>query len=65
LFLASLSKIFPPTDEAIARAADFLAQGELIGMPTETVYGVAANAMTLVKSFPTASPRRFFIKSRN
>jgi L-threonylcarbamoyladenylate synthase len=59
LLLASLSKIFPPTDESIARAADFLAQGELIGMPTETVYGVAANAMN-----PDAVAKIFAAKGR-
>jgi len=36
--------IFPATDETIARAAALLASGQLIGMPTETVYGLAANA---------------------
>ncbi len=30
--------------EAIARAADALAAGELVGLPTETVYGLAADA---------------------
>jgi len=36
--------IFPATDETIARAAALLASGQLVGMPTETVYGLAANA---------------------
>lgn len=31
-------------DLAIARAADALAAGELVGLPTETVYGLAADA---------------------
>lgn len=35
-------KIFPATDEAIARAAQHLLEGRLIGLPTETVYGLAA-----------------------
>ena len=30
--------------ESIARAADALAAGQLIGLPTETVYGLAADA---------------------
>ena len=30
--------------DTIARAADALAQGQLIGLPTETVYGLAADA---------------------
>jgi L-threonylcarbamoyladenylate synthase len=33
-----------PTPEAIADAAEALARGELVGLPTETVYGLAANA---------------------
>ena len=33
-----------PTIESIARAADLLRAGKLVGMPTETVYGLAADA---------------------
>ena len=33
-----------PTKEAIARATDLLRAGEAIGLPTETVYGLAADA---------------------
>jgi L-threonylcarbamoyladenylate synthase len=54
-----VSKIFPPTDEAIARAAEHLTRGELIGMPTETVYGIAANAMN-----PGAVAKIFAAKGR-
>ncbi|MCB1894292.1 MAG: threonylcarbamoyl-AMP synthase [Zoogloeaceae bacterium] len=36
--------ISDPTAEAIARAADLLRAGGLVGMPTETVYGLAADA---------------------
>ncbi|MCK9516681.1 MAG: L-threonylcarbamoyladenylate synthase [Ottowia sp.] len=37
--------ILPGTDpEAVARAAAALAAGDLVGLPTETVYGLAANA---------------------
>lgn len=36
----------PQQDEkAIKTAADLILQGEVVGMPTETVYGLAANAM--------------------
>ena len=31
-------------DDSIARAADALAAGQLVGLPTETVYGLAADA---------------------
>lgn len=35
---------FPPSAAAVARAASALAAGELVVLPTETVYGVAALA---------------------
>lgn len=35
---------FPPTPDNIANAADILRAGGLVAMPTETVYGLAANA---------------------
>ena len=36
--------ILSPSDAAIAQAAQALRDGQLIGLPTETVYGLAANA---------------------
>ena len=36
--------IRPPTDEAIDEAVARLRAGELIGLPTETVYGLAGDA---------------------
>ncbi|MCC9599419.1 threonylcarbamoyl-AMP synthase [Stieleria sp. JC731] len=38
------SKIVLPTDESIRDAAAALSSGELVGVPTETVYGLAADA---------------------
>src|SRR3569832_1500846 len=38
--------IVRPTAENILRAAELLRDSKLIGMPTETVYGIAANAMS-------------------
>jgi L-threonylcarbamoyladenylate synthase len=35
----------PATDQAIARAAQALARGETVAFPTETVYGLGANAL--------------------
>ena len=36
----------PETDEnAVKTAAALIRQGEVVGMPTETVYGLAANAL--------------------
>lgn len=37
--------VLPPTDEAIARAAELIRAGGLVAFPTETVYGLGANAL--------------------
>jgi L-threonylcarbamoyladenylate synthase len=37
-------ELVPPTDANIARAADLLRAGELVAFPTETVYGLGADA---------------------
>jgi L-threonylcarbamoyladenylate synthase len=39
-----LSKIMPADARAIARAADLLRDGKLVAFPTETVYGLGADA---------------------
>lgn len=44
----------PETDEnAVKTAAELIRAGEVVGMPTETVYGLAANALNgeAVKKF--------------
>ena len=38
------AEILPVSPDAITRAVDVLRGGGLVGMPTETVYGLAANA---------------------
>lgn len=38
------TKVLPVTQESIALAAKLLKQGELVALPTETVYGIAADA---------------------
>lgn len=40
-----LTQILAPTEEAVAQAARVLREGGLVGMPTETVYGLGANAL--------------------
>lgn len=40
-----MTRVRPATDAAIAEAADILRRGGLVAMPTETVYGLAANAL--------------------
>ncbi len=54
--------ILPPDAAALARAAALLRAGELVGLPTETVYGLAANALdpgAVAKIFE-AKKRPFF-----
>ena len=37
--------ILPVTDESLEKAAETLAAGKLVSFPTETVYGLGANAL--------------------
>ncbi len=39
------TQILPYNSENITKAADIIKKGGLVGMPTETVYGLAANAL--------------------
>ena len=39
------TKLLKPTPEALAEAAALLRRGELVAFPTETVYGLGANAL--------------------
>ena len=38
------TQVLPITPESVALAARHLQQGELVALPTETVYGIAADA---------------------
>ena len=38
------TQVLPPDEENIRLAAELLQQGEVVGIPTETVYGLGANA---------------------
>ena len=38
------TRVIPFTDDAIAEAARLIVAGEPVAMPTETVYGLAADA---------------------
>ena len=51
--------ILEPTPESLRKAAEALRAGELVGMPTETVYGLAGNAFD-----PAVLARIFEIKKR-
>lgn len=52
-------KILPPTPENIRIVAEALRQGDVVGMPTETVYGLAGVAFN-----PSALARIFETKER-
>jgi L-threonylcarbamoyladenylate synthase len=39
------AKVYPPTPSNLRRLAEALRRGELVAIPTETVYGLAANAL--------------------
>jgi L-threonylcarbamoyladenylate synthase len=43
--MSGQKKIFDPTEENISRAAEILRRGGLVAFPTETVYGLGANAL--------------------
>lgn len=49
----------PVTPEGLARAASLLRAGECVALPTETVYGLAADALN-----PAAAAKVFAIKGR-
>lgn len=54
--------IVPATDETIRRAAEALAGGEIVAFPTETVYGLGANALdarAVAKVFAAKERPRF------
>ena len=53
------TKLLPASPENIQLAASLLRQGEVAGLPTETVYGLAANALD-----PDAVARIFAAKGR-
>jgi L-threonylcarbamoyladenylate synthase len=56
---AQANNVVPATEEAIFRAAGLLRQGQVVGMPTETVYGLAADGLN-----PAALARIFEVKQR-
>ncbi|HAC49079.1 MAG TPA: translation factor Sua5, partial [Sulfitobacter sp.] len=39
-----MTETLPPTAQGIARAARLLQEGALVALPTETVYGLGADA---------------------
>jgi L-threonylcarbamoyladenylate synthase len=56
---AQANNVATPSPEAILRAVELLRQGQVIGMPTETVYGLAGDGLN-----PAALARIFEVKQR-
>ena len=42
-----LSRLYEPTEENIKECSEYIKNGGIVGMPTETVYGLAANAFNV------------------
>jgi L-threonylcarbamoyladenylate synthase len=57
--VAQANNITQPTPDAIARAVRLLRDGQIVGLPTETVYGLAADGLN-----PAALARIFEAKQR-
>jgi L-threonylcarbamoyladenylate synthase len=56
---AQANNVVSPSPEAISRAVKLLRQGEVVGLPTETVYGLAGDGLN-----PVALARIFEVKQR-
>ena len=46
-----LSRLYEPTEENIRLCAEYIKKGGIVGMPTETVYGLSANAFDVDACF--------------
>lgn len=57
--MSYLTEILEPTDKNIEKAGKLLLSGEVVGIPTETVYGLAADATN-----PNAVSKIFIAKGR-
>lgn len=53
------TKILQPTPENLLQAAEFIKSGEIVAFPTETVYGLGANALNV-----DACKKIFVVKGR-
>jgi len=56
---AQANNVVAPSPEAISRAVELLREGQVIGLPTETVYGLAGDGLN-----PAALARIFEVKQR-
>src|ERR1700733_3603083 len=53
------NNVVAPSAEAISHAVELLREGQVIGLPTETVYGLAGDGLN-----PAALARIFEVKQR-
>ena len=56
---AQANNVILPSAEALSRAVELLRQGQVVGLPTETVYGLAGDGLN-----PAALARIFEVKQR-
>jgi L-threonylcarbamoyladenylate synthase len=56
---AQANNVVSPSPEAVLRAVELLRRGQVVGLPTETVYGLAGDGLN-----PTALARIFEVKQR-
>jgi L-threonylcarbamoyladenylate synthase len=56
---AQANNVVSPSPEAISRAVELLRRGQVVGLPTETVYGLAGDGLN-----PAALARIFEVKQR-
>src|SRR5271163_4106281 len=56
---AQVNNIVAPSAESISRAVELLREGQVVGLPTETVYGLAGAGLN-----PVALARIFEVKQR-
>lgn len=56
---AQANNVVAPSPEAISRAVELLREGRVVGLPTETVYGLAGDGLN-----PAALARIFEVKQR-
>lgn len=54
-----MTELLPCSEESLIRAADLIRRGEVVGFPTETVYGLGADALN-----PLAAMKIFVAKGR-
>ena len=52
-----ITRVLPADEESIRLGGEMIARGELVGFPTETVYGLGATPCARKPSGPFSPPR--------